>query len=123
MRSFPLAPVAIVALTLLAGCATDETVTTRTESAAVRAPTATDRQIVLTQGDSLGVQVGADGSVEIRVTVLAGKPNAGAYTSRDADLLDVSRAAQNALDDPNTVVTVTINARGEVGGVAYAVTL
>ena len=95
----------------------------RTESVSTAAELATDREIVLTKGDSLGVKVGVDGSVEIRATILAGKPNAGTYASHDAELLELSLAAKNALNDLNVIVSVTVNAGGEIVGVSYAVTL
>lgn len=119
-----LAPTMI--LLLLVGCSTGPTAektTVRTESVSTATEAATDRTIALTKGDSLSVSVGADESVEIRATILAGKPNAGTYTSQDAELLELSRAAKNALGDPNVVVSVTVNAGGEIIGVSYSVTL
>ena len=116
----------LIALALVAGCSSDhaaEIIEVRTESMRVADETAAERTIELTKGDSLSVGVDPEGAVVIVATVAGGKRDAGAYRSTSAPLLKAASYAANALTDPNSTVTVTIDRAGTIVSIGVAVTL
>ncbi len=86
------------------------------------APVAT-RTITMTKGDSLGVRVSTEGDVDITLTIIEGKPDAGVYTSEDKTLLEIARYAENALGDPNTTVSVKVDAAGQIVSIVHSLVL
>jgi hypothetical protein len=79
-----------------------------------------DRVITLTKGDRIKISTNVEGKSVITVTIVAGKPDTGVYTSTSNALLEDARLAKNALPDRNSVVSVRVNESNEIVSFATA---
>ena len=126
MRASRTALVVVLALCACGTTTESTTVETRvvTQGAAVgEQDERNTRKILLTTGDRLSVSVDAEGGVEIQATIVGGKRDAGTYTSTEASMFETANAAKNALGEPNTQVSITVDESDEIVAISYQVTL
>lgn len=72
------------------------------------------RKFLVPAEANISIAVGADGSVELKVTVPPGDPFAGTYMTTSQYLLDDFRDAQANRGKPGTAVWITVDEANQI---------